>query len=89
MSFDPAIETQVCKRFGIKYPVLQAGTRFVAHWELAAVVAGAGGIGSVGSGSMSSRELREQIRLCRAMSDRLFGVDILFAEVKADPKARR
>jgi enoyl-[acyl-carrier protein] reductase II len=36
---------------------------------------------------MSSHELREQIRLCRTLTDRPFAVDILFAEIKADPNA--
>jgi enoyl-[acyl-carrier protein] reductase II len=59
---------------------------YVAHAELAAAVSNAGGLGCIGSGSMGSRELREQVRRCRALTDRPFGVDILFAEVKADPK---
>ena len=58
---------------------------YVAHAELAAaVLPNAGGLGCIGSGSMGSRELREQIRRCRALTDRPFAVDILFAEVKAD-----
>jgi enoyl-[acyl-carrier protein] reductase II len=36
---------------------------------------------------MSAHELKEQIRLCRDMTNRPFAVDILFAEVKADPNA--
>jgi enoyl-[acyl-carrier protein] reductase II len=85
MNMDSIFDTPICARLGIKYPVFQAGMGFVAHAELAAAVSNAGGLGCIGSGSMGSRELREQIRRCRAMTDRPFGVDILFAEVKADP----
>jgi enoyl-[acyl-carrier protein] reductase II len=60
---------------------------FVAHAELAAAVSNAGGLGCIGSGSMSARELKEQIKLCLDLTDRPFAVDILFAEVKADPAA--
>jgi enoyl-[acyl-carrier protein] reductase II len=79
-------DTPICRRVGIKFPVFQAGMGFVAHAELAAAVSNAGGLGCIGSGSMGARELKEQIRRCKAMTDRPFGVDILFAEVKADPK---
>jgi hypothetical protein len=57
---------------------------FVAHAERAAAVSNAGGMGCIGSGSMSSHELKEQISRCRDLTDRPFGVDILFAEIKAD-----
>src|SRR5271166_3959721 len=79
-----ALKTKICGRLGIAYPVFQAGMGFVAHAELAAAVSNAGGLGCIGAGTMNDRELREQIRRCRAMTDRPFGVDILFAEVKAD-----
>jgi enoyl-[acyl-carrier protein] reductase II len=87
MRFDSIFDTPVCRRLGIKFPVFQAGMGFVAHAELAAAVSNAGGLGCIGSGSMGARELREQIRRCRAMTKRPFGVDILFAEVKADPNS--
>lgn len=60
---------------------------FVAHAELAAAVSNAGGLGCIGSGTMSARELKEQILRCRELTDRPFAVDILFAEVKADKGA--
>src|SRR5437879_2700757 len=74
----------LCRRLKIKYPVFQAGVGFVAHSELAAAVSNAGGLGCIGSGSMSARELKEQIHRCRDLTDRPFAVDILFAQVKAD-----
>src|SRR5712692_8756163 len=77
-------DAPLCRRLNIEYPVFQAGMGFVAHAELAAAVSNAGGLGCIGAGTMNDRELRDQIRRCRAMTDRPFGVDILFAEVKAD-----
>jgi enoyl-[acyl-carrier protein] reductase II len=84
METNPAFVTPLAQRLAIKYPVLQAGMGFVAHAELAAAVSNAGGLGCIGSGTMAARELKEQIRRCRALTDRPFAVDILFAEVKAD-----
>jgi enoyl-[acyl-carrier protein] reductase II len=84
MSTQDVFVTPICQRLGIEYPVFQAGMGFVAHAELAAAVSNAGGLGCIGSGSMAAHELREQIRRCRDLTDRPFGVDILFAEIKAD-----
>ncbi|MGC1343220.1 MAG: nitronate monooxygenase, partial [Candidatus Binataceae bacterium] len=61
MTLESSFETSITKRLGIKFPVFQAGMGFVAHAELAAAVSNAGGLGCIGSGSMSSRELTEQI----------------------------
>jgi len=84
MNHESALLTPVCERLGIRYPIFQAGMGFVAHAELAAAVSNAGGLGCIGSGSMSAHELKEQILRCRDLTDRPFGVDILFAEIKAD-----
>ena len=84
MNSDSALLTPICERLGIKFPVFQAGMGFVAHAELAAAVSNAGGLGCIGSGSMGAHELKEQIQRCRDLTDRPFGVDILFAEIKAD-----
>lgn len=84
MKLDSIFETPITRRLGIRYPVFQAGMGFVAHAELAAAVSNAGGLGCIGSGSMSARELKQQIRVCCDLTDRPFGVDILFAEIKAD-----
>jgi enoyl-[acyl-carrier protein] reductase II len=80
--------TPLCRRLKIEYPIFQAGMGFVAHAELAAAVSNGGGLGCLGSGSMSAKELKEQIHLCRTLTDRPFAVDILFAEVKTDPAER-
>jgi len=65
MNTDPLFQTPICRRLGIQCPIFQAGMGYVAHAELAAAVSNAGGLGCIGSGSMGSRELREQIRRCR------------------------
>jgi enoyl-[acyl-carrier protein] reductase II len=52
--------TPLRQRFIIKYPVFQAGMGFVAHAEFAAAVSNAGGLGCIGSGSMSARELGDR-----------------------------
>jgi enoyl-[acyl-carrier protein] reductase II len=88
MDVENIFSSPLCRRLNIQYPVFQAGMGFVAHAELAAAVSNAGGLGCLGSGSMTARELKEQIRLCRELTDRPFAVDILFAEIKSDPAER-
>jgi enoyl-[acyl-carrier protein] reductase II len=75
----PALRTSVCETLGIEYPILQAGMGFIARGELAAAVSEAGGLGVIGSASLSPDELRAEIRKVREQTDRPFGVDILFA----------
>ncbi len=78
------LKTPICERLGIEYPVFQAGMGWVARGELAAAVSEAGGMGVIGAGSnMSPAELRDEIRLVRSLTDKPFGVDILFATVRA------
>jgi enoyl-[acyl-carrier protein] reductase II len=87
MELNPAFITPLCRRLKLQYPVFQAGMGFVAHAELAAAVSNAGGLGCIGAGTMSARELKDQISRCRSLTDRPFAVDILFAEIKADKGA--
>ena len=62
--------------FGIRYPIIQAGMIWNSGWRLASAVSNAGGLGMIGSGSMSPDVLREQIRKCRAATSHPFGVNI-------------
>ena len=79
------IRTPICERLGIEYPVFQAGMGWVARADLAAAVSEAGGLGVVGAGSTMDREqLRAEIRRVRELTDKPFGVDILFATVRAE-----
>jgi enoyl-[acyl-carrier protein] reductase II len=50
---------------------------FVARAELAAAVSNAGGLGVVGGAGMQPERLRLEIRRCRDLTERPFGVDLL------------
>jgi enoyl-[acyl-carrier protein] reductase II len=62
--------------FGIHYPIIQAGMVWTSGWRLASAVSNAGGLGLIGSGSMSPDLLREQIRKCRKATTHPLGVNI-------------
>ena len=75
----PALKTPLCEILGIEKPIVQAGMGFVARSELAAAVSQAGGLGIIGSAFLTLDQLREEIRKTKDMTDKPFGVDILFA----------
>ncbi|MCA8928608.1 MAG: nitronate monooxygenase [Alphaproteobacteria bacterium] len=82
------LQTPICRDLGIAHPVFQAGMGWVARAALAAAVSEAGGLGVVGAGSSSSAdELRAEIRGVKARTDKPFGVDILFATIRAEGEA--
>lgn len=62
--------------FGIKYPIIQGGMIWCSGWELASAVSNAGGLGLIGAGSMYPDVLRDQIKKCKAATDKPFGVNI-------------
>ena len=62
--------------FGIRYPIISGGMIWCSGWRLAAAVSEAGGLGLIGSGSMTPELLREHIRKCRAATHHPFGVNV-------------
>ncbi len=78
------MENRIKELFGIRYPIIQGGMVWCAGWELAAAVSEAGGLGLIGSGSMSTEELRRQIRACRAATKRPFGVNVPLMNPKSE-----
>lgn len=67
---------RITSLFNIQYPVIQAGMIWCSGWELASAVSNAGGLGLIGSGSMYPDVLREQIKKCKAATDKPFGVNV-------------
>jgi enoyl-[acyl-carrier protein] reductase II len=67
---------RVTQLFGIDYPIIQAGMIWCAGWELASAVSNAGGLGLIGSGSMTPEILRTHIAKCKAATEKPFGVNI-------------
>jgi enoyl-[acyl-carrier protein] reductase II len=61
---------------GIQYPIIQGGMIWCSGWELASAVSNAGGLGTIGAGSMYPEVLRDQIRKCKAATDRPFAVNL-------------
>lgn len=62
--------------FQIQYPIIQGGMIWHSGWKLASAVSNAGGLGLIGAGSMYPDVLRENIRKCKAATNKPFGVNI-------------
>lgn len=72
----PAIETRVTRLLGIRYPIVQGGLARVAFADLAAAVSNAGGLGQIAIAGLDTPEkLRAEIRRCRALTEKPFGVN--------------
>jgi len=70
------MKNRITTLFNIEYPIIQAGMIWCSGWELASAVSNAGGLGLIGSGSMYPDVLRDQIRKCKAATDKPFGVNV-------------
>ena len=77
------MKTRITELFSIKYPIIQAGMVWCSGWELASAVSNAGGLGLIGSGSMTSEILRIHIRKARSATKNPFGVNVplLYSQV--------
>ena len=71
------MENRLCKLLGIEYPVIQGGMAWVATAELAAGVSNGGGLGLIAAGGAPADAVREQIRKCRELTDKPFGVNVM------------
>jgi len=67
---------------GVRVPIMLAGMGGVSYSDLVAAVSNAGGFGTIGAGSLTATELKEEIRLVKQKTDKPFGVDVLAAFTK-------
>lgn len=68
----------------IEIPIIQAGMVWASGWKLASAVSNAGALGVIGSGSMYPDILEENIKKCKAATNKPFAVNlpILYADVE-------
>lgn len=67
----------LCQLLGCDVPVLLAGMGGVAHWELAAAVANAGGYGMLGMVREPPALIHSEVTALRAATDRPFAVNVI------------
>ncbi len=82
------IHTDICDRIGIEYPIFQGGMAWVSEHRLAAAVSNAGGLGIISAMNADGEYLRKEIRACRALTDKPFGVNVMLMSPHAAEVAK-
>lgn len=82
------MKTKITELLGIEYPVIQGGMAWVAEHNLAAAVSNAGGLGLIGAASAPAEIVRDEIRKCRELTDKPFGVNVMLLNPNADEVAK-
>src|SRR5215468_3611187 len=73
------MKTKITEMFGIEHPIIQGGMHYVGFAELAAAVSAAGGLGIISGLTQGTPEkLANEIRRCREMTNKPFGVNLTF-----------
>ena len=74
---------------GTEFPFIQGGMANIATGEFAAACSNAGALGVIATGGMLKAELlREQIRICKSLTDKPFGVNLMLMNPCADEMAK-
>lgn len=82
------MKTRITELLGIEYPIIQGGMAWVAEHHLAAAVSNAGGLGIIGAASAPPEIVREEIRKCKALTDKPFGVNVMLLNPNAEEVAK-
>ena len=70
------MRTAITSLCSIDYPIIQAGMIWCSGWKLAAAVSEAGGLGTIGAGSMHPDVLDQHITRLKASTSKPFAVNI-------------
>ena len=82
------MKTRLTELLGIQYPVIQGGMAWVAEYHLAAAVSNTGGIGLIGAASAPPEVVRDQIKKCKELTDKPFGVNVMLLNPNAEEVAK-
>lgn len=84
------LKTKLTEALGIKHPIIQGGMHYVGYAEMAAAVSNAGGLGiitalTVAQPPKGKEALRDEIRKCKTLTDKPFGVNLTLLPVGVAP----
>ncbi|MDY4200919.1 MAG: enoyl-[acyl-carrier-protein] reductase FabK [Candidatus Fimadaptatus sp.] len=71
------MKTRVTEAIGIEKPIFQGGMAWISEHKLAAAVSNAGGLGIISAMNAPADYLRKEIRACRELTDKPFGVNVM------------
>ena len=74
---------------GTEFPIIQGGMANIATGEFAAACSNAGALGIIATGGMLDADLlRRQIHICKQLTDKPFGVNLMLMNPCADEMAK-
>ena len=80
------MKTRITELLGIEHPIIQGGMHFVGFAEMAAAVSEAGGLGIITALTQRTpADLANEIRRCREMTKKPFGVNLTFLPSVTQP----
>jgi len=80
------MQTRITELFGIQHPIIQGGMHYVGLANLAAAVSNADGLGIITALTLKTPEdLAAEIKRCREMTDKPFGVNLTFLPTVTAP----
>ena len=82
------MQTKLTKLLGIRYPIIQGGMAWIADASLASAVSNGGGLGIISAMNADAEWVRSEIRKCRTMTDKPFGVNIMLMSPYAEEVAQ-
>ena len=82
------MQTKLTKLLGVQYPIIQGGMAWIADASLASAVSNGGGLGLISAMNANAEWVRGEIRECRTMTDKPFGVNIMLMSPYADEVAQ-
>ena len=82
------ISTVINQELGLEFPLFQGGMAWVADASLAAGVSNAGGLGIIAAMNSNGEQLRAEIKKCKELTDKPFGVNIMLQSPFADEVAQ-
>jgi len=68
--------SRLCSKLQIDVPIIQGGMGNISHAELTAAVSNAGGLGTIGCGTMTPAEVKRLIEATRRLTSRPFALNI-------------
>ncbi len=71
------IDSPLCAMLGVEYPIMQGGMAWIADAPLAAAVSNGGGLGLISAMNADAAWLRDEIRKCKTLTQKPFGVNIM------------
>ena len=82
------IKSKICEILGIRYPLFQGGMAWIANSSLASAVSNAGALGLISSINFDTEAVRDEIRECKSLTDKPFGVNIMLQAPNAGEVAK-